>query len=164
MRSQGRTYGEQLRDHVATAFYRYLGGTQVATDAAPPVLALDQPFGGLAALWLMPNEGSVDELAEWCRAELDAGLAGNDDVLQVLDFAEEPYPDVVAKLAAEVGVTDVMKRLVRLYFLRADPGSTFTRVFPAVVDRVAARPDVTVGLAAPFLLTTPGAPCREDLW
>ena len=163
LREEGRAYGFGMRDHVATAFFRYLGCTDGPTNSVDPANSLDREIPGLVALWLTPQSCTSDELATWCREELDLGLEKREEVAQVLDFAEDPYSDdAFAALVAENGVGEGGRRLVRLYLLSTDPYECFDRIFNEIAEELKASGKGILGLAAPFVPIVPGASYAEN--
>jgi len=149
------------RDHVSTAVHNYVGGTGRGASAVPPEIALDHPWAGMVAVWIRPRtNASAADVATWCRAELDRGIAsGRGHVGQVLDFVQCDFPGGMPALTGRVD------ELVRCYFLDVDPADAWLETFADLGESVGSGGLGTVELVAPFIPTVPGTDRYQDeLW
>jgi hypothetical protein len=164
LKEAGRMWGSSYRTHVSTAYYEYLGMSQIGPTPIPPELTLDYPYPGLMVLWLAARPGSdIREVALWCREVLDKKLQATGPISEVLDFVSVEYPPELRAVVAEFGLKDPPERLLRCYFLHEEPSQGSDELFAYIANDIDMNGDASVQLCAGFLPTVPGTAKYLDL-
>ncbi|MBL7502392.1 hypothetical protein I6A84_18430 [Frankia sp. CNm7] len=167
----GRVYLD--RDHVFTAFQRYLGVSY--RDAPSPdgparprdIHALDYPYQGLVvevvdapAEAAEPGGAGVAGVLDWLRAERAPRVLAVPGVAMGLYFTPLPLPENRMSYVKQVEGLD--RRVTVLWFLEADPRSVWEDAFAGAAEQAAAGGAGRLELVAPFLPTIPGTDAYVD--
>ncbi len=151
LHANGRMYAE--RDHIHTLLYRHAcTASALGSDAVPPELALDHPFGGVTATLVRPAPGVT---AEQLGAHLTtAGTAE-------LDLGFTPIPLPADAPVSQRGHDHLEGCLLRLSFTagRAALGWDQQR---SAAERLRTDGVGEVLWAAPFIPTIPGTDTYTD--
>ena len=154
LHANGRMFGE--RDHIHTLLYRHAFTAAAAGDVAVTAeLALDHPFGGMAATLVRPAVGVTPaELGAYVQATFAPELE--------LGFTPIPLPADAP--VSQQGQDRLDGCLLNLSFTTASPASWWGE------QRGASAQLVEDGMGeivwtAPFIPTIPGTDtCVDDLW
>ncbi|MDT3440452.1 MULTISPECIES: hypothetical protein [unclassified Pseudofrankia] len=167
----GRVYLD--RDHIFTAFQRYLGASY--RDAPAPggpssprdVHALDYPYRGLVvevidapAEAAEPGGAGVAGVLEWLRAERAPRVLGVPGVAMGLYFTPLPLPE--NRMSYVKQVEGLGRRVTVLWFLETDPGSVWDEAFGGAAEEAEAGGAGRLELVAPFIPTLPGTDTYVD--
>jgi hypothetical protein len=153
LHANGRMFAE--RDHVHTLLYRHAWTARADDDGVPAELALDHPYGGLAATLVRPAAGvRAAELGRYVAATFAPELE--------LGFTPIPLPADAP--VSQRGLDQLDGCLLHLSFTAADPTTWWGE------QRVAAARLEADGIGqmlwtAPFIPTIPGTDAYTDqLW
>ncbi len=153
LHANGRMFDE--RDHVHTLMYRHVFTAARSDDAVPAELALDHPFGGMAATLLRPADGiSPERLGEYLRERFQPELQ--------LGFTPIPLPADAP--VTQQGADKLGGCVLMLSFTEASPDTWWNE------QRAAAETLEREGMGemlwtAPFIPTIPGTDTYTDqLW
>lgn len=150
LHENGRMFAE--RDHVHTLLYRHAWTAAAATTTVPAELALDHPFGGLAATVVEPAAGvSAGELGDYVRATFEPELE--------LGFTPIPLPADAP--VTQHGLERMAGCLLNLSFTSAGPATWWDEQRAAAV-RLEADGIGRMLWTAPFIPTIPGTDAHTD--
>ena len=154
LHANGRMFGE--RDHIHTLLYRHEWTARGAGNGAVPAeLALDHPFGGLAATVVRPAPGvTVTALGDFVRARFAPELE--------LGFSPIPLPADAP--VSQQGHDRLDGCLLNLSFTAAGPDAWWGEQ-RAAADALVAEGVGEMLWTAPFIPTIPGTDAYTDqLW
>jgi hypothetical protein len=154
LHAHGRMYAG--RDHVHTLLYRHeFTASRAGARAIPPELALDHPFGGLAATLVRPAAGiTAEHVGDYVRATFAPELE--------LGFSPIPLPADAP--VTQQGQDRLEGCLLHLSFTTAGP-DTWWDEQRAAADRLRADGIGEMLWTAPFVPTIPGTDTYTDqLW
>jgi hypothetical protein len=154
LHANGRMFAE--RDHIHTLLYRHEWTVAAAGDAGVPAeLALDHPFGGLAATLVRPAPGvSAADLATYVEDRFAPELE--------LGFSPIPLPPDAP--VTQQGQDRLVGCLLNLSFTTAPP-DTWWDEQRAAADALRSDGIGEMLWTAPFVPTTPGEDAHTgELW
>jgi len=153
LHANGRMFAE--RDHVHTLLYRYEWMARTDPDGVPAELALDHPFGGLAATLVRPADGvGPDDLGGYVGATFAPELE--------LGFTPIPLPHDAP--VTQQGHDRLDGCLLTLSFTTTSPVAWWDEQ-RAAAERLRADGIGEMLWSAPFIPTIPGTDISADqLW
>jgi len=150
LHAQGRMFQE--RDHIHTSFYNYDAEYNAPGSTMPVELALDRPYGGVAAFIvdLKPGQSSADLTAFLKAQDLPGDVALSGSPLPLDPTSPKDVP-------VETG-----DRAVFLSFSIEDPKAIWEGRYVPLAKAIEASGIGTIAIASPFIPTIPGTDTYTD--